>query len=425
MSEQALDLRRSMRIVRRHKLVVGVCAVLGALAGVAFTVLHPPLVTSKALVVLPQSASKYIGTQVVIAGSNPVLAGAMRGLNPPVPLAVLRDRTQARSLTSNIIAISGQGKTAAEAEDTANAVANSYVVYVRSPHNPGGRVQARMLESATNAMGTSRTARMAVIGGLGAVAGIVIGAFIALALARGDRRLRERDEIADAIGVPVLASVPVRHPSDAAGWTRLLDDYKPGAAPAWSLGKALHQLRLTDAGEDGGASVAMVSFSSDRGALALGPQLAVYAASLGIPTVLVIGPQQDANVTATLRAACAAPPQGQSRRSHRLRVSVRDQEGAELPDAPLTVVVSVVDAQAPRVAGSMRAAATVLAVSAGVATAEQLARVAVSAAGDGRQIAGILVADPDPADHTTGRLPQPGQQRPTTRPTRTTTEGAW
>ena len=47
--------------------------------------------------------------------------------------------------------------------------------------------------------------------------------------------------------------------------------------------------------------------------------------------------------------------------------------------------------------------------SAGVATAEELARVAVSAADSGRQIVGILVADPDPADSTTGRIPQPGR----------------
>ena len=43
----------------------------------------------------------------------------------------------------------------------------------------------------------------------------------------------------------------------------------------------------------------------------------------------------------------------------------------------------------------MRTTATVLGVSAGAATAEQLARVAVVAAADGREITGILVADPD------------------------------
>ena len=35
------------------------------------------------------------------------------------------------------------------------------------------------------------------------------------------------------------------------------------------------------------------------GAVAVGPQLATFAASLGIPTALVVGPQQDATVTAT------------------------------------------------------------------------------------------------------------------------------
>ena len=66
------------------------------------------------------------------------------------------------------------------------------------------------------------------------------------------------------------------------------------------------------------------------------------------------------------------------------------------PDAALTVVVAVVDGRSPRIPDTMRTTATVLGVSAGVATAEQLARVAVSAAADGREITGILVADPEP-----------------------------
>ena len=67
MSEQALDLRRSVRIVRRHKFTVGIAAALGLVAGVAFTVLRPPMLTSQAQVVLPPAAARYIGTQAVIA----------------------------------------------------------------------------------------------------------------------------------------------------------------------------------------------------------------------------------------------------------------------------------------------------------------------------------------------------------------------
>jgi hypothetical protein len=55
------------------------------------------------------------------------------------------------------------------------------------------------------------------------------------------------------------------------------------------------------------------------------------------------------------------------------------------------------------------------------ATAEQLARVTANAAADGRDITGVLVADPDPADHTTGRLPELARPAHRKMPTRVTT----
>jgi hypothetical protein len=267
-----------------------------------------------------------------------------------------------------------------------------------------------LLEPATSAAGPTAVKQLVIYVLLGAVAGGVIGVVIALAIGRRDRHLRERDEIADSIGVPVLASVPAQSPRDAAGWTKLLQEYKPGAVDAWRLQKALHQLGLVgvnpaDSRAASGSSLAVLSLSSDRHALALGPQLAVFAASLGIRTALVVGPQQDTNATAMLRAACAAPTTPQ--RSRNLHVIVVDQgDAGSRPDAALTVVVAAVDGQNPRVADTMGATVTVLGVSAGAATAGQLARVAASAAADGRDIVGILVADPDPADPTTGRIPQ-------------------
>jgi capsular polysaccharide biosynthesis protein len=429
MSEQALDLRRSMKIVRRHKIAVSIATLLGLSAGVALVVLSPPTLASSALVVLPPSAARFITTQVVVAGSDPVMTGAIRHLDQATSVQALQSRVQVRNLSPTIISISAQGKTAAQAEETANAVANSYVAYLSSAKNASLRMQARVFQPAVNATGTPLRERLALYGLLGALVGALIGVITVLAIGRNPRRLRERDHMADAIGVPVLASVSVVHPSSAADWMKLFEEYHPGVVNAWHMRNALRHLgfgdvNLTGVSASDGSSLAVITLSSDRKALALGPQLAVYAASLGIPTGLVVGPQQDANATATLRAACGAPTA--SKRLRSLRVSVSDQHSIDrLPGAALAVAVAVVDGEAPRVDATMRATATVLGVSAGAATAEQLARVAASAAADGCEIAGILVADPDPADHTTGRLPQltrPAHRKAPTRVTGVPTE---
>lgn len=428
MNEQALDLHRVVQVVWRYKLVLGIAGLVGLLAGASLTVLRPPLLTSKALVVLPPSAGRTIGTQVFIADSYPVLSGAARQLRPPLPVQTLRDRVQTGKVSSQIISISAQGRTAAQAEDTANTVARNYLTYVSSDADPIVRVPARMLQPATTTSQTPAALRFLTNGILGALVGLLIGAIVALLAGRGDRRLRRRDEMADAIGVPVVAAVATSHPDDAAGWARLLEGYEPGAVEAWSLRKALSYLGLTEARDGHGISLTVLSLSSDRKALALGPQMAAYAASLGIPAAFVLGQQQDADATATLRTACTAAAGGPSRRLGRLRIGVSNRDSGHLLEAPLTLVTAVVDAQDPQVAKTTRTSVTVLGVSAGAATAEQLARVADSAASDGRQITGILVANPDPADHSTGRLAEPspsGRRRRPGRLTGSTSGSSW
>ncbi len=432
-SQETLDVRRSLQLVRRHKIVVATFAALGLLAGIGWTLHRPPMLSSETLVevLLTPSAQAAVSgstgsnpalaTQILIATSDPVLA-RVRTVDPSVSLQTLQSRVKVTSASSELLSIRAEGNSAASAEETANAVANSYVAYCRNTGCP--QVQgARVLQPAATAAGPSLYSRLSTIGLLGGLAGALVGGIAVLAFSRNDRRLRRRDDIADSIGVPVLASIRAAHPSGAAGWTRLLADYEPGAVDAWRLRKALQHLGLDDVTMNGsrpgnGSSLEFLSFGSDAGALALGPQLAVFAASRGIPTTLIVGPQQDVKAAATLRAACAAPP-APSRRSSELQVIVRDHDGGTgPPDAVLTIVVTVVDGQDPQVAHTVRTTATVLGVSAGVVTAEQVARVAASAAAAGRDITGILVADPDPDDPTTGRLPQlarPAHRRGPTR----------
>jgi len=415
-----VNLKMLLRAARRHKVVFSVAVGLGLIAGVVFTALSPPLLASTALVV---ALSRSISTQVVIAGSDTVLARAKAIAAPGMSLQEVSQRVSVTNETASVLVITARGKTAAAAEDLADAVARSYVAYVSTPNPPGGPVKASVEESATPATGVSLRTRAAETAVLGALLGAVIGLIAAAGIERGDRRLRERDEIAGAIGVPVVASLAVAHPADAADWTRLFEDYRPGVVHAWSLRKVLRQLGLTDfrPGRVPTVSVTILSLSADRASLAVGPQLAVFAASLGCPTTLVISPQQDTGATAALSAACTIISATPAAVPGPLQFAIGTYPAADRNHADLTVAVTVVDSRTLHAVSPIRTTATLLAVSAGTVTAEQLARLALSVTSTGRDITGIIVADPDPADRTTGRLAHLTQPAPRRQPDRPTT----
>ena len=425
MSQQNLDLRTSIQIVRRQKKLFGGVAAFGLLVGAVYAFLTPPLLSSTALVVIGsnpasltnQASSSSTGidtslaTQIVIAGSGPVLAGALPHVSPPgESLPALGERVSVTSVgDSDILSFTATGKTADQAEDTANAVANSYVAYVSTSTSAAVQVSARVLESATTATGAKLPNHIGICAILGALAGAIVGFVICQARSRGDRRLTRRDDIANSIAVPVLVSIPVERPADPASWARLLNEYEPDAVHAYGLSKLLQQFGVADDGTKGnGLSLTVLSLNSDPTALALGPQLAAFASAHGIPTALVLGPQQDMNATAALHTVCAAGAQATAGHGKPLRLLVAEDSQVGRVPAALTVVVLVIDGRDPRVPPVARASATVLGVSAGAATAEELARAATAAAADGRDIYGILVANPDPDDQTTGRIPRLG-----------------
>jgi capsular polysaccharide biosynthesis protein len=186
-----VDLRMLLRAVRRHKVVFGVVVVLGVLAGAGFAVLRPPLLSSKVLVDVP--ASKQIQTQAVIAGSDPVLLAASHS-DPALSFEQLLRQVKVVESSSNLLAITVSAKTAAEAQDGANAVARSYVAFVRSPGAPGVQVLARVVCGpgsaglcASPATQTGLSAWVAVTTGFGALAGVVLGVIAAFALVRPRR----------------------------------------------------------------------------------------------------------------------------------------------------------------------------------------------------------------------------------------------
>jgi capsular polysaccharide biosynthesis protein len=495
-SEQALDLRTTLAVLRRHRgLLVGAIA-LGAAAGVAYSMLRLPQFSSTSLVLLPpttvasngHSSSRDAATQVKIADSDAVLGPAGSAVRPPLSARQVRERVAISSATDEIVKIRASGVTGPAAKQLAGAVANSYVTFVRetasaldktalaelatradalrtqfntvqteidkanertaleTPDSQEGRREAQVLGQLKAVQGDlllqldkvlgekaagsqplasdagagatviqvapgvrpaplSRLLTWALLGALLAF-GIVAG--MLLLFARRDRRLRSRDEIADALGRGVIASLQSRSPRGVPGWTNLLQTYDPGTVDGWALRQALRQLARDKAEPVAGrlshpSSVTIVTLADDPRGLAIGPQVAAFAASHGVVTRLVGAQHQES--AAALWAACSTAPDDEVRDG--LLVDTHPNEARE---SELTVVLAVISRSQPSLEAVPPSDALVLAVSSGTATAEDLALLAVAVDEAGLDFDGIIVADPDRLDRSSGRILQ--QERP-------------
>ncbi len=260
-----------------------------------------------------------------------------------------------------------------------------------------------VIQPATEATGPSTLVRLLIWAPAGALICLLIAVAVVLAIARRDRRVRLRDEIADAVGSPVLATVRSRPQRSVAGWATLLESYEPTPTESWAFRRLLRGLAPADRkGEshppgkvDHPQSLTVVSIAPDARGLAIGPQLASFAASLGIATHLVTAAGQQR--AATLWAACSTEHEDRALPTLYLG-KVPDGEPIDL-----TITLIVVDRRRPDLADTPLSAATILSVAAGTATEQELARVAVAVDDAGRRIDGVVVADPDPTDLTSGR----------------------
>jgi hypothetical protein len=260
-----------------------------------------------------------------------------------------------------------------------------------------------VIQHATEARGPSQTVRLLVWGPVGALVCTIVAAAVVLLAARRDPRMRLRDEIADAVGSPVLAAVRSRPQRSAAGWSTLLETYEATPAEAWAFRRLLRDSVPADRkGESHSAgkldhpkSLTVVSLSGDRRGIAIGPQLAAFASSLGVATRLVAATGHE--TAATLWAACANDHQVAARPA----LYVGDVPDVEAID--LTIILVVLDRTQPRLSAPSASDAVILAVAAGTATEHEFARVAVAVDDAGRRIDGIVVADPDQSDLTSGR----------------------
>lgn len=236
---------------------------------------------------------------------------------------------------------------------------------------------------------------------IGAGAGLVTGCFLVFLRSRRDRRLRFRDELSSAVGVPVLASLESAECKSAKDWRRLVEGYVPTPVDLWNVRRVLHRVVFAEPHE--AAQLNILVFANDGSALGVAVKLARSAADLGLQAELVTGPHPS---MAPLRAACTVLARYAVDQPIVFEAKGR---GPDLSPVKLTVLMVVVDDATPSI--PTLGAASLLAVSSGFANSETLARVALAASEAGRAIDGIVMANPDPSDTTAGVVPLQGEPR--------------
>jgi hypothetical protein len=164
-------------------------AVLGLLAGIVFATVKPPLKTSSALVVLSGPVTPATArVQLALVSDHAVLAPAAQAAGPAMSAQALQSRLHISLVTKNAMAITAQATTAAQAERSANAVADSYIVLANgNAHNGHRKLRAVLLDQAVITLGPSQLADVLDTSGLGALCGAFLGATAAVALTRPGR----------------------------------------------------------------------------------------------------------------------------------------------------------------------------------------------------------------------------------------------
>jgi len=483
-TEQVLDVRGALRVIRTFWRTVLVVLLVGAAAAAADAFYSLPKYQATTLVLLPAPAStsgttpaaRQVTTDARIATSAAVLLPAGRSADPSLSLETLQRRVTALNAATSVLKIVATGSTRRGAEDLANAVANQLVAFFNtsgatatSNVQAGLRAEEKQLNTqisdvqsqlsiadnqVTSTPPTSRTApgKAKVVSSLqaqeqslilqlngvkselsqaqlqqiaanegteviqhattatppavsafilpvllGALGGLVVGSVLVLVRHRRDPKLRTLNAISEAVGAPVLASLEVGKHHSTADWQALLEQYEPSSLERWTVRRALRELGV---GGDGTDAVQVLAFSGDAPGVALAVHVALAMAASGVQTALSV--VATGNDEASLRAVC-------SRYEHEEPVPRRGLEVSEgatsrrAGSPSLAVTALIIETVRNASPLGLSSAPTVVSVSSGFASAEQLAAMAIGAVDVGSPLKGVLVANPISSDPTVGR----------------------
>ena len=224
MNEQPLDLRRSLDALRRRRVAIAIVGLLGLCLGLLNVAAHRTPPTAVAVVLIPGQAGQNGNMAPIIQGqayvaTTPALRDpVIKSLTPPVRPGQVGVKVTA---SDSVLSIRADVPQAQQAIALANGVAANYIGWVKT-HQPPGVGSAVIIQPAAMARPASFFSRAFKNGGMGLFAGLLIAVIVVLVRAKRDNRLRRRDQIARAIGIPVLAAIESAQYKTAAQWRRLL-----------------------------------------------------------------------------------------------------------------------------------------------------------------------------------------------------------
>ena len=249
------------------------------------------------------------------------------------------------------------------------------------------------------------------------VLGLLLGTMTAVFRDRRDRRLRRRDDIASAAGVPAVASITTTAAHSPDDWLTLLSGYEPSVDESWGLRRTLRHLVTSQSIAP--ARVTIVCLGGDDDAIGVAPQLAAFSAAAGVRTALFVEGRSP-NASSLREWASGDDDDPKSFIPNLWLFDARVTESADSIGPQLVVRMLVAEAGRLAPASSQGDTTSLLAVSAGFATSEAITTVALAATEVGRPLFGVVVANPRTDDDSSGRLPQPLQQSRPRLPARVT-----
>jgi capsular polysaccharide biosynthesis protein len=263
--------------------------------------------------------------------------------------------------------------------------------------SPGSTVTARLLHGGDEPSRPSPVLRWVVGALAGGLAGFVVGAVVVVRRTRLDARVWSVQVLTRTVGSSVAASLRSRAQRTPEGWRDLLNTYEPPPADVWAVRLLLRSLDLhadADATADSPKHrrtmvprLVVTSLAGDRKGQSLGLVVAAAAASLGVRTAVAIAGDPDDAVD--VWAGLALLRHDSNLRDH---LMLSSQPGGH-DDCDIQIVFMSVDPSGPRFDDVPDADSHLLALAAGVATLEELARVSLAAFTAGHSITGALVAD--------------------------------